>query len=118
MEKIIRVKKNHPPLEVINKIRQELSAPDYPHKIIGLGENPTAEEKMKYEICQTLTRYQRENNLTDRELSEKIGANSQYTHYILYGWIQKLDLRQLLSYLEKISCPWQVKIITEKSKSF
>ena len=103
-------------MEVINQIREELSSPNYPYKNIGLGENPTAEEKMKYEICQTLTRYQRENNLTDRELSEKIGANSQYTHYILYGRIQQLDLRQLLSYLEKISCPWQVRIITEKSK--
>jgi hypothetical protein len=80
-----RKSKNHPPQEVISKIRRELSAPDYPYKIMGLPENSTAEEKVKYEICQTLTRYQRESNLTEEKLAEKIGANSQYTHYILYG---------------------------------
>ncbi|CAG8603995.1 8470_t:CDS:2, partial [Scutellospora calospora] len=45
---------------------EELSAPDYPYKNIGLGENPSAEEKIKYEICQTIARYKRENNLTER----------------------------------------------------
>jgi ribosome-binding protein aMBF1 (putative translation factor) len=83
MEK--RVRKNHPPQEVINKIREELSAPDYPYKIIGLPENPTAEEKIKYEICQNIARYKRENNLSEEDLAAKIGANSQYIHYILYG---------------------------------
>ena len=111
MEK--RVRKNHPPQEVIDGIRKELSSSDYPYKNIGLGENPTAEEKIKYEICQTIARYKRENDLTEEELENKIGANSQYTHYILYGWIQQLDLRQLLSYLEKIAWPWQIKIVTE-----
>ena len=53
-----------------------MRSPDFPNKNIGLGENPTAEEKLKYEICQTIARYKREN---------KIGANSQYTHAILYG---------------------------------
>ncbi|CAG8506254.1 10705_t:CDS:2 [Cetraspora pellucida] len=76
MEKEKRVIKNHPPQEVINKIREELSAPDYPYKNIGLGENPTAEEKIKYEICQTIARYKRENNLTDQQLANKMGANS------------------------------------------
>ncbi|CAG8805602.1 32744_t:CDS:2 [Gigaspora margarita] len=80
-----RKRKNHPPQEVINKIREELSAPDYPYKIIGLPENPTAEEKFKYEICQNIARYKRENNLTEEELENKIGANLQYTHYILHG---------------------------------
>ena len=118
MEKEKRATKNHPPQEVIDRIREELSAPDYPYKNLALPENPTAEEKIKYEICQTIARYKRENNLSEEELENKIGANSQYTHYILYGWIQQLDLRQLLSYLEKISWPWQIKIISEKEKKF
>ena len=80
-----RKTKNHPPQEVIDKIRKELSAPDYPYKNIGLPENPTAEEKIKYEICQTIARYKRENNLSEEELETKIGANPQYIHYILYG---------------------------------
>ena len=100
MEK--RIKKS-PPAEITEKICREMRSPDFPNKNIGLGENPTAEEKLKYEICQTIARYKRENNLTEGELEAKIGANSQYTHAILYGWIQQLDLRQLLSYLEKIS---------------
>ena len=110
MEK--RIKKS-PPAEITEKICREMRSPDFPNKNIGLGENPTAEEKLKYEICQTIARYKRENNLTEGELENKIGANSQYTHAILYGWIQQLDLRQLLSYLEKISWPWQIRIITE-----
>jgi hypothetical protein len=85
MEKEKRVTKNHPPREVIDRIRKELSAPNYPYKTIALPENPTAEERFKYEICQTIARYKRENNLTEEELENKIGANSQYTYYILYG---------------------------------
>jgi hypothetical protein len=82
MEK--RIKKD-PPMEITEKICQEIRNPDFPNKNVGLGKNPTAEEKIKYEICQTIARYQRENNLTEEELENKIGANSQYTHYILYG---------------------------------
>jgi len=82
MEK--RIKKS-PPAEITEKICQEMRSPDFPNKNIGLGENPTAEEKLKYEICQTIARYKRENNLTEGELENKIGANSQYTHAILYG---------------------------------
>ena len=82
MEK--RIKKS-PPAEITEKICREMRSPDFPNKNIGLGENPTAEEKLKYEICQTIARYKRENNLTEGELETKIGANSQYTHAILYG---------------------------------
>lgn len=113
MEK--RIKKS-PSVEITRKICQEMRNPYYPYKNVGLGENSTAEEKLKYEICQTIARYKRENNLSEKELENKIGANFRYTHAILYGWIQQLDLRQLLSYLEKISWPWQIKIITEMER--
>jgi hypothetical protein len=82
MEK--RIKKGLP-IEITEKICQEIRNPDFPNKNIGLPENPTAEERFKYEICQTIARYKRKNNLTEEELENKIGANSQYTHYILYG---------------------------------
>jgi hypothetical protein len=82
MEK--RIKKG-PPMEVTEKICQEIRSLDFTNKNIGLPKNPTAEEKLKYEICQTISRYKRENSLSEEELKVKIGANSQYTHYILYG---------------------------------
>src|SRR5438132_464739 len=70
-----KVTKNHPPQEVINKIREELSAPNFPNKNIGLGENPTAEEKFKYEICQTIARYKRVNKMNSQEIAERIKTN-------------------------------------------
>ena len=111
-----QVNKNHPPIEIINQIRQELSAPDYPYKNIGLKENSSAEEKFKYEICQAIVRYQRENNLSGKELGQRINATAQQVHAIVYGWIDCLGLEQLINYLEKLHLPFQVKIISQEAR--
>lgn len=117
MNKFQKVTKNHPPQGVINKIRAELSAPDFPNKNIGLGENPTAEEKFKYEICQSIARYKRVNKLSSQEVIVRIEVSQDQLNDILYGRISHFSLNELVNYLEKLHVPFQVSINNEETAS-
>src|SRR6185437_6020385 len=72
------------------KALQELEDP----KNIGQGswacpENPTPSEKTKYDICQKILRYQRENNLSDKVIAHKTHLTIAETEDILFCRISK-----------------------------
>jgi len=65
--------KNNKKEQEFKKILQELEDP----KNIGQGSwalprNATSLEKAKYELCQKILAYQQDNNLSDKELNERI----------------------------------------------
>ena len=80
----INKKFTFPPKEEFERVVKRAQKSDRRTNIL-LHPNASAAERVKYNLCKNIARYERENNLTEGELSEKIGANSQYTHYILYG---------------------------------
>ena len=73
--KVIMKSHKSPPAKITEKICQEMQSPDFPNRNIGLGKEKIpllAEEKLKYEICQTIAaHYKRENNLTNRRIIGK-----------------------------------------------
>ena len=112
--KFQKVTKKHLPQEIINKIREELSSPNFPNKNIGLGENPSAEEKFKYEICQSIARYKRINKLSSQEVVSRLEVSPEQLNDILYGRITHFNLNELVSYLERLHIPFQISIINEE----
>ncbi|WNE41379.1 MAG: hypothetical protein AM1032_000119 [Mycoplasmataceae bacterium] len=81
------------------RISSELEDP----KNAGIGSwslpvNPTPVEKIKYEICQKLIRYQRENSLSDELLSRKLHLTIEETRDILFCRLSKFNLDNFLNH--------------------
>jgi predicted XRE-type DNA-binding protein len=99
-----------PPEEEIEKVIKRFSDPNYKRVNIGLMPNASELDKVKYNICQSISRYKRINNLTPSKLSQKIGINQAKTDDILFGRINELDLNELVSYTEKLNGHLKVKV--------
>ena len=99
------------------KILQEIEDP----KNIGQGswdlpENPTPSEKAKFEICQKILRYQRENKLSDKLIARKTHLTLSETEDILFCRISKFTLDNLLNYASQLFAPCQVEVNIKDSK--
>jgi len=99
--------------EIINK----LSDPNYEVGNYVLPENASVEEKIKYEICQTILTYQQENKVSYQEIARQVNLPFTKTMSILKRRINDFTLKELVSYLEKLTIPCQVKIIPTELKS-
>ena len=99
------------------KILQEAEDP----KNIGQGswacpENPTPSEKTKYNICQKILRYQRENNLSDKIIAHKTHLTLNEVEDILFCRISKFSLDNLLNYASRLFSPAEIKVVIEPKK--
>ena len=81
----------------------QLSDPNYQGGSWFLPENASAEDKLKYEICQGILLYQRQRKLTDEELAKKINLTLPETQDILYYRITHFNLNQLLNCANKLN---------------
>lgn len=75
-----------------------------------MPESASELEKSKYEICQNIARYQRENDLPNKDLAYELGISLTKLDDILYCRINLLKLDNLASYLEKLHIPFRLKI--------
>jgi len=96
---------------------ERLSSPNYEWGNYALPENASELEKSKYEICQNLARYKRENEFSLKDLAYELGISQTKLDDILYCRIRLLKLDNLVSYLEKLHVPFHLEIaegISEK----
>lgn len=98
--------------EIIAKI----SNPNYEVGNYILLENASVEEKIKYEICQTILTHQQENKVSYEKLAQQLDLSFAETMSILKGRINNFTLKELVNYLEKLTIPCQVKIIPTQLK--
>ncbi|CAG8544408.1 10641_t:CDS:2, partial [Scutellospora calospora] len=80
---------------------------DYPEKD---GENASVSEKTKYQFSQVITRYLVKNNLSESEMSQKLGLDKDTTAKLLRGYVENFSLDSLIAYVDKLHLPLQVKI--------
>ena len=73
-----------PPQEEMEKVIKRFSDPNYRRVNQGLKPNATTEEKIKYELCQNISRNTRENNSAEKELGQKLGIDQVKVEYILF----------------------------------
>src|SRR6266496_6779325 len=67
-----------------------------------LPPNATAAEKVKYSLCKTIARYERENKLSEQELAKKLGITHAQVEKILFCHIDELNLEELINFVEKL----------------
>src|SRR3954452_14583022 len=86
----------------LKDIREKTSSPDYPYRNKILPANASTEEKFKYQICQAILVYQQENNLSEKELTQRIGVNKDKLINVLCSKIYNLELNELTCFTEKL----------------
>lgn len=96
---------------------KRLSDPNYSWGNYALPEKASELEKSKYEICQNIARYQRENDLPNKDLAYELGVSLTKLDDILYCRINLLKLDNLASYLEKLHIPFRLKIAEQISEN-
>jgi predicted XRE-type DNA-binding protein len=97
---------------------KRLSDPHYPWGNYALPENANELDKSKYEICQNIAVYKRENELTDKDLAYELGVSPSRLDNILYGRINLLKLDELASYLAKLHIHFRLQITRESEKKW
>jgi len=77
--------------------------PNYQEEVnFALPENSTFEQKNKYKLCKQILRYQKINNLTDKEIADKIDLNLSEVKNVLYCHIDEFTLDQLEHCISKL----------------
>lgn len=107
-----------PPEEEIQRVIKRFSDPNYNRVNIGLAPNASELDKTKYNICQSISRYKRINQLTPKELAKKIGINQEQTENILFGRIANLNLDELVSFTDKLNGHLELKVNYDREKAF
>ena len=94
------------------KYLQKIEDPEYNGSDTSwaLPKNATMLEKSKYEICEKMLIYQQDNNLTDKEIADKIKLTIGETRDILYYHIDYFTLDRLIDYASRLFKPLELKI--------
>jgi hypothetical protein len=99
--------------ETQEEIIKRLSDPNYEGGNYALPENASELERSKYSICQNIARYQRENEISLKDLAYDLGISLNKLDEILYCRINLLKLDNLASCLEKLHIPFHLEITKE-----
>ncbi len=97
-----------PPQEEFERVVERVQKSDK-RTNIGLAPNASPIEKAKYDFCQTIARYRRENNLTEKTVAQRLGITSSRLDNILYSHINKFTLDELASYVNNLHIPFELK---------
>ena len=101
----------------IERITKYFSDPNCKEINQGLLPNASELDKAKYDICQSISRYKRINNLTPAKLAQKIGINQDKTDDILFGRISELSFEELASYTQKLNGHMELRINYDNEKT-
>jgi hypothetical protein len=102
--------------EEFKKYLERIEDPNYQGGSWALPENPTTSEKTKYEVCEKVIRYKRNNKFTTEKLAQKMKLSKAEVEDILYCRIDYLTLDRLLSYTDKLFAPSQLEIVIKEPK--
>ena len=99
-----------PPQEEFERVVKRISKSNK-RTNVGLSPNASPVEKAKYDFCQTIARYRRENNLTEKTIAKQLGITSSRLDSILYSHIDEFTLDELANYANKLHIHFDLKVI-------
>ena len=115
MEKIMKNTKNQkqytfPSEEEIERVVKRITQPGYRRVNKSLLTNASESDRVKYNLCKSMVRYARENNLSEQELKNKLGIDQVKLEYVLFCHIDKLILEELIDYITKLTGHLEMKV--------
>ena len=72
-------------------------------------------EKIKYELCQNIVRYKRKEQLDLKKVAKLLKLDELSANKLLHYHIENFALDSLISYVDKLNIPCQVKITSEET---
>jgi|SRR6185369_10479797 len=91
---------------------ERMKKPGYHYINRGLTLDATPTDKTKYEICKSILRYKRENNISDRDLKEILGIKTKRRlECLLFRHIDNFSLDELIEYASKLLGSFELKIV-------
>jgi predicted XRE-type DNA-binding protein len=87
----------YPDEKDLNEMVKKLSSDD----VIGstvIPKNAPESDKVKYKLCNKILEYKIKNNMTQKELAEKIGLDEPETSRVLHYKIERYSIERLLGY--------------------
>jgi predicted XRE-type DNA-binding protein len=106
-----------PPQKEIERVCQIVNKPGFRRVNIGLMPNATEAEKTKYALCKSIARYLRENNLSEETLAKKLGITQTKLEYILFCHLDKLQVEELINYVDNLTGHLEVRINYERKEA-
>ncbi|HLD99359.1 MAG TPA: XRE family transcriptional regulator [Bdellovibrionota bacterium] len=99
-----------PKTETLKRVREKLSDMNYTGGNLALPEDASEVDRAKYQLCQLIAKYQRENGLLQKEIAHKIEVDESRVSDILRGKIESFTLDRLIGYAKKLHPKLKVEI--------
>ncbi|CAG8637787.1 8591_t:CDS:1 [Ambispora leptoticha] len=100
-----------PPQEEFERVVKRVQKSDKKTNI-GLSPNASPMERAKYDFCQTIARYRRENNLAEKSIAQQLGITLSRLDSILYSHIDEFTLDELASYVSNLHILFELKVFS------
>ncbi len=100
-----------PDEKTLKNFRDKLSDPKYEAGNIALPEDANEIDRAKYQICQMILKYQRENKLLQKNLADILGIDESRMSDILRGKIEGFTLDRMIGYPEKLHPKLKIRIV-------
>ena len=103
--------KNFPSASTLKKVRDQLSDLAFPCGNIALPKDASEVERAKFKLCQLIAKYQREHELTQRALANKLDIDEARISEILRGKIDTFTVDRLMGYTQKLYPHIKIEIL-------
>src|SRR3954451_18333540 len=87
---------------------ERMKKPGYRFVSKGLTKNATPLEKSKYEIQQSILRYTREKEVSDKDLKKLLEIKQEKLVYLLFAHLEHFTLDELVNYASKLFTPFHL----------
>ncbi len=109
--KAVQKKRVFPDARRLARIRERLSDPDYQGGNVALADAAGEVDRAKYQLCQLIAKYQREQGLLQKDIARQIGVDESRISDILRGRIEGFTLDRLIGYAKKLHPGLRLRII-------
>ena len=114
----MKTKKNNPYQMLVSPEEEKIFRWVESDECLGsraLGKDASVSEKIKYELCQNIVRYKRKEQLELKSVARLLKLDELTANKLLHYHIENFALDSLVSYVEKLNIPCQVKITSEEN---
>jgi predicted XRE-type DNA-binding protein len=96
--------------EETERILKRITQPGYRRINKLLSPNASELDKVKHRLCKSIGSYCDDNQLSEKELANKLGIDIPKTEYILFCHLDELSLEELIDCVAKLTGHLEVKV--------
>ena len=98
-----------PPQEEIERVKKEIFQTNHRVNFL-LKPNATPMDKAKYQLCKSISYFQEEKKLSEKELGKMMEIDERKLEHVLFCHINKFTLDKLINYANNLHINTEIKI--------